>query len=79
MAQFTVYKNKNAQSKKEFPLLLDVQSDLLESLQTTVVMPLKTLATNKNIAFIQLTPTLTIGDTTYLMMMPNWRELSVWS
>jgi len=47
MAQFTIYQNKNPQSKKEFPLLLDIQTNLLGSLQTTVVAPLKKLESNK--------------------------------
>jgi len=32
MAQFTVYRNKNPRSKATFPLLVDVQSDLLDDL-----------------------------------------------
>ncbi len=43
MAQYKNYYNKNPQSKKEFPLLLDIQTNLLDSLQTTVVVPLKNL------------------------------------
>lgn len=37
MAQFTVYRNKNAGSKATFPFLVDVQSDLLEDLHARVV------------------------------------------
>jgi toxin CcdB len=40
MSQFTVYANKNAKARKTFPCLLDIQSDLLEGLHTTVVIPL---------------------------------------
>lgn len=40
MAQFTVYRNKNPRTKATFPLLVAVQSDLLEDLQTRVVIPL---------------------------------------
>jgi toxin CcdB len=47
MAQYTIYQNKNSQNKKEFPLLLDIQTNLLASLQTTVVIPLKKLEANK--------------------------------
>jgi toxin CcdB len=46
MAQFTVYQNNNPLSKKSIPLLLDIQSNLLESLQTTVVIPLVKLEAN---------------------------------
>lgn len=40
MSQFTVYANKNAKTRKAFPYLIDIQSELLDGLQTTVVMPL---------------------------------------
>ncbi len=47
MAQFDVYINKSPKSRKEIPYLLDVQSDLLSSLDSRVVVPLvkKTLMT----------------------------------
>ncbi len=40
MSQFDVYRNNNPGTNEIFPFLLDVQSDLLESLRTTVVIPL---------------------------------------
>ena len=40
MAQFTVYKNKNPRSKTTYPLLVDAQADLLDDLQTRLVIPL---------------------------------------
>lgn len=40
MGQFTVYANNNAKTRRAFPYLLDIQSDLLDGLQTTVVIPL---------------------------------------
>lgn len=40
MAQFHVYHNLDRSSRQRFPFLLDVQSDLLESLATRVVVPL---------------------------------------
>jgi toxin CcdB len=71
VAQFAIYQNRNSQSKKEFPLLLDIQTNLLESLQTTVVVPLKKLQTNKDKVLTQLTPTLTIESVDYLMLTPQ--------
>lgn len=71
MAQFTIYQNRNSLSKKEFPLLLDIQTNLLDSLQTTVVVPLKKLETNKDKVLIQLTPTFTIESVDYLMLTPQ--------
>ncbi len=40
MAQFDVYINPNAASRKAIPYLLDVQADLLDALATRVVVPL---------------------------------------
>jgi len=40
MAQFDVYRNSNPASHEAIPYLLDVQSDMLESLSTRVVVPL---------------------------------------
>ena len=40
MAQFSVYKNENAKSNKEYPYLLNVQNDILSSLDTCIIVPL---------------------------------------
>ncbi|MDH3642995.1 MAG: CcdB family protein [Gammaproteobacteria bacterium] len=40
MAQFDVHRNSNPASRRSIPYLVDVQSDLLESLSTRVVIPL---------------------------------------
>ena len=40
MAQFDVYINPNTATRKAIPYLLDVQSDLLDTLSTRVVAPL---------------------------------------
>jgi toxin CcdB len=71
MTQFTIYQNKNSQSKKEYPLLLDIQTNLLDSLQTTVVVPLKKLERNTDKVLTQLTPTFIIEGVDYLMLTPQ--------
>jgi len=71
MAQFTIYQNKNSLSKKDIPLFLDIQSSLLDSLQTTVVVPLIKLDANKNRVLTQLTPTFKIDGIDYLMLTPQ--------
>jgi len=40
MAQFSVYRNDNPHTNKEYPYLLNVQNDILASLRTCVVVPL---------------------------------------
>ena len=71
MAQFKINLNKKSQSKKEFPLLLEIHTNLLDSLQTTVVVPLKKLETNKDKVLTQLIPTFTIESVDYLMLTPQ--------
>lgn len=76
MAQFTIYQNKSPQSKKLIPFLLDVQANLLDSLQTTVVVPLTKYETNKDKALNQLMPTLNIEGADYLMLTPQLAGIS---
>jgi toxin CcdB len=42
MARFDVYRNANRDTQEEFPFLLDVQTDFLDTLKTRVVIPLMT-------------------------------------
>ncbi len=54
MAQFDVYENPNEQSKKNFPYLLDLQSDLLDGLATRVVAPLAYVsAKSRTVEYLQ--------------------------
>lgn len=71
MAQFTVYRNKSPRTKSIFPLLVDVQSDLLEDLQTRVVIPLTRASTLTKKPLGNLTPTLVFDDESYLLMTPQ--------
>lgn len=60
MAQFTVYRNKNARTKSAYPYLVDVQSELLANLQTRVVVPLTKLTTLRKKPIKDLTPVVAI-------------------
>lgn len=40
MAQFTLYNNPNPRSKAIYPYLLDVQTSLLQDINTRVVIPI---------------------------------------
>jgi len=55
MAQFDVYLNPNAATRKSIPYLLDVQADLLDTLATRVVVPL-ILAEEMGLAAKHLNP-----------------------
>jgi toxin CcdB len=71
MPQFSVYRNRNPQSKGRFPLLLDVQSDLLEPLATRVVVPLAAAASARSRVMKTLTPIVKIDGKEYLLLIPQ--------
>ncbi len=71
MAQFTVYKNKNSRTKSSFPFLVDVQSDLLEPLQTRVVIPLTKVAGLAKKPVSHLTPAITFDGHAYVLLVPQ--------
>jgi toxin CcdB len=71
MAQFSVYRNKSARTKATFPLLVDVQSDLLQDLQTRVVVPLTKAAALTKRPVAQLTPVLEFESEAYVLMTPQ--------
>ncbi len=77
MPQFAVYKNRNDTTRGRFPLLLDVQSDLLEPLNTRVVVPLSPVATARAGGMQGLTPQLTVAGREYLMVTPELAGISV--
>ena len=60
MAQFTAYENPNKTTKKTFPYLLDIQSNLLDDLRTTVVIPLCATSLAGKAAITKLCPILEI-------------------
>ncbi len=71
MARFDVYPNPG-QSAANTPYLLEVQSDLLDGLNTTVVVPLcREHAFAKIKLPMRLTPVLTIKGENFLMETPK--------
>jgi toxin CcdB len=77
MPQFAVYKNRNEATRGRFPLLLDVQSDLLEPLNTRVVVPLSPVAAARARTMQVLTPNLIVAGKEYMMMTPQLAGISV--
>lgn len=66
MAQFDVYINPNPDTRKLIPYLLDVQTDLLDTLATRVVVPL-ILVEEMGQAAKQLNPQFKIKGTSVIM------------
>jgi toxin CcdB len=71
VTQFAVYRNKNPRTKSTFPLLVDVQSDLLEPLSTRVVIPLTKVAGLAKKPVGHLTPTVPFDGDSYVLMTPQ--------
>ena len=68
MAQFTVYANPNRSTRATYPYLLDIQSDLLDDLRTTVVIPLSPLRLAGKAAISRLCPVLDINGESYVAL-----------
>jgi len=68
MAQFTIYKNKNPQTKSVFPLLLDVQTGLLEDLHSRVVVPLTRTPAALQKPLSRLTPIIKVDGVSHLLV-----------
>lgn len=60
MTQFVVYVNDNSKSKERYPFLLDIQSNFLNELSTTVVVPLSPKSQAADFAMTRLNPEVTI-------------------
>jgi toxin CcdB len=68
MAQFEVYENPNRASRKTFPFLLDIQSDLLSELRTTVVIPLCPVAEVGHDAITKLCPVMAVNGKRFVAL-----------
>ena len=78
MAQYAVYLNKNLRSRSVFPLLVDVQAELLDDLETRVVIPLVKRAGSTSFPLGLLMPTVEVEGESYLMVTPQLAGVSRW-
>jgi toxin CcdB len=70
--QFSVHRNRNSATKARFPLLLDVQTNLLEDLGTRVVIPLTLVsAVTKRTTMQTLTPVCVVDGKHYVLVTPQ--------
>ena len=77
MAQFAVHKNVNVRARASYPLLLDIQSDLLSDLHTRVVVPLTRQPALLRKPVTHLTPLITVEGVAYLLLTPQLAGISV--
>lgn len=77
MPHFTVHRNRNAATKARFPLLVDVQADLLRDLGTRVVIPLAQATDEMRRATMQtLIPVVVVEGKEYVLVTPQLAGIS---
>lgn len=77
MPQFTVHRNPNPDTKATYPLLLDVQSDLIADLSTRVVVPLCPASAMKGKLIKTLMPVFEVDGKQYAMLTPQLAGVSM--
>lgn len=70
MPQFSVHSNRNPRTRGAIPFLLDVQSDLLDRLDTRVVIPLVRAESFDGPPSESLKPAFTIGGKRHILLTP---------
>jgi len=68
MARFVVYENPNKATKKTYPYLLDIQSNLLDDLRTTVVIPMLPESAVAKKAISELCPVFEINGKKFIAL-----------
>jgi toxin CcdB len=76
MAQFDVFRNPNPATRTRIPFLLDVQTDLLETLETRVVVPLCKPELLKGRLAERLNPVLEVEGQKLAMLTPELAGVS---
>ncbi|MEO5566147.1 MAG: CcdB family protein [Luteimonas sp.] len=69
MHQFGVYRNRNAATRSAYPLLLNVQSDLISETGTRVVVPLAPVGRDGR-EVPPLMPHVSVNGKAYVLLMP---------
>lgn len=71
MRQFCVYRNRNSASRASYPLLLNVQSDLIDETGTRVVVPLVPVSRGRNPPPIpSLAPLMEVKGKAHVLVAP---------
>ncbi len=76
MAQFDVYDNPSATSRRYYPYVVDIQSRYLEELATRIVIPLGRSSMFKDAAMKGLTPEVTFAGEELLVLTPQLSSVS---
>jgi toxin CcdB len=78
MPQFAVYLNKNLRSRSVFPMLVDVQAELLRDLETRVVIPLVKSTAFTSFPLGLVMPTVELEGESYMLVTPQLAGVSRW-
>lgn len=70
MRQFCVYRNRHAATRASYPLLLNVQSDLIAETGTRVVAPLVPVAGRHPPPIGALAPVLDVDGAPHVLVVP---------
>jgi toxin CcdB len=71
MRQFGVYRNRNAATKSAYPLLLNVQSDLISETGTRVVVPMVPATRGRHPPSISsLAPIMDVNGKPHVLVVP---------
>jgi toxin CcdB len=68
MSQFTVYKNGDKATRKTYPYFLNVQNDLLDELNSRVVIPFSTPGSLKHRDAKKLCPIIKIDEKKFVLL-----------
>jgi len=68
MGQFTVYENPNIDSNDIYPYFVDVQNELLKSLNSRMVIPITPIQMMGNITISKLCPKIQINDGEFILL-----------
>ncbi len=68
MGQFSAYENPNPATRAQYPYLLDIQSDLLSELRTTIVIPVTPSKLAAPMSLTRLNPTIIINGKKFTVM-----------
>lgn len=75
MSQFTLYKNLDKNTSKAYPYFVDVQSELLSTLNTRLVIPLTPLHLLENKAPSHLCPKVHIKQGDFVVLTPQMTSI----
>ena len=71
MRQFDVYANPSQSTRKVYPFILDIQSDVISAIATRIVVPLGSKAHFRNEGMKVLTPIVSYEGEDLLLLIPQ--------